>query len=1013
MGAPVRFGIFEVDLGSRELRKRGIRLQLPDQSFEILAMLVERPGEVITREQIRDRLWPHGTVVEFEHSVNSAVKRLRDCLGDSASAPRFIETLSRRGYRFLAPVEPGVSAPSSPHFRILGELGHGGMGVVYKAEDLILGRTVALKFLPEDLARHPPSVERFRREARTVASLNHPGICALYGVEEHEGRLCLVMEYLEGQPLSRLMEGGPLALKRSLRIAAQASEALAAAHSAGIAHRDVTPENIFVTGPDQVKILDFGLAEVNRQDAAMYGASPKAVETEDDLAERVAANGTTAYLSPEQVRGEAVDPRSDIFSLGSVLYEMVTGQKAFQGTAKMSTLSAILHQEPKPISGMTPAIPADVEKLIDRCLTKDPQHRWQSMADLKVALDELKEDSDSGRVQAPSYKARRFTPAQLVIGAVAVVVLAAAGWYWLARQRTAEPEAALNAVPLTTYPGDERTPSFSPDGQQVAFQWCTEGPPGNCDIYIKQIGVEPPFRLTSDPAVDFSPAWSPDGRFIAFLRELSPERWGLMLIPQRGGKERLLEELDFTVGRDLSTRGPYLAWTPDSKWLALPSAEPGKEALGLLLVSVETLENRRLTTPPGGSFDTIPAFSTDGRTLAFTRGRGGKKLMWFLRLGTNYEPQGEPERVALSEERDKHDSLGAAWTPDGHEIVFWSGDYGDHLLSWNGGGLWRIGASMRGNPVRLPLESDTPSVPVIARQGNRLAYAHDVQKSDAEVFRIDLDGAGSNPAIPYKFISSTRDEVRPAYSPDGSRIAFYSNRSGAWEIWVCDRDGSNAVQLTSLGGGDWDGATWSPDGKRIAFGLFTAGKINLFAVNANGGVSRTLTSDPSGAMFHPSWSRDGQSIYFRSGRSGKSEICKMPAGGGDAVQVTRDTGDLPQVSPDGKFLYFEKTDRYPKECSVWGMPVGGGEEIMVLESSACHPSYAVWEQGIYFFTPRDEQGRQDLALFDFHTGRTRKVLTIEQPGAIYAAVSPDGRTILYSANDQRINRDLMLVENFR
>ncbi len=266
MGVPVRFGVFEVDLGSRELRKRGIRLHLPDQSFEILAMLVERPGEVITREEIRDRLWPHGTVVEFEHSVNAAVKRLRGRLGDSATAPRFIETLPRRGYRFVAPVETGVSAPSSPHFRVLGELGHGGMGVVYRAEDLILGRTVALKFLPEDLARHPPSVERFRREARTVASLNHPGICALYGVEEHEGRLCLVMEYLEGQPLSRLMEGGPLTLNRALRIAAQASEALAAAHSAGIVHRDITPANIFVTGSGQVKILDFGLAEVSRQD---------------------------------------------------------------------------------------------------------------------------------------------------------------------------------------------------------------------------------------------------------------------------------------------------------------------------------------------------------------------------------------------------------------------------------------------------------------------------------------------------------------------------------------------------------------------------------------------------------------------------------------------------------------------------------------------------------------------------------------------------------------------------
>jgi serine/threonine protein kinase len=415
-GLVFRFGVFEVDLTSRELRKRGVRRHLPDQSFDILAMLVERPGEVITRDEIRDRLWPNGTVVEFEHSVSSVVQRLRDCLGESATAPRFIETLLRRGYRFMAPVETGVSAHSSPRFRILGELGKGGMGIVYKDEDLILGRTVALKFLPEDLARHPPSVKRFRREARTVASLNHPGICVLYGIEEHEGRLCLVMEHLEGQPLSRLIEGSPLTLQRALRIAAQASEALAAARSAGIVHRDITPANILVSGSGQVKILDFGLAEVSRQGTATHDASPEAVRTEDDHAEWLAVDGTSACLSPEPVRAEAVDARSDIFSPGSVLYEMVTGQKAFQAANKMSTLSAILHQEPKPINGTAPTIPADLEKLINRCLLKDPQRRWQTMADLKVALDELKEDADSGRLQATPAKAWESGQARIRIG---------------------------------------------------------------------------------------------------------------------------------------------------------------------------------------------------------------------------------------------------------------------------------------------------------------------------------------------------------------------------------------------------------------------------------------------------------------------------------------------------------------------------------------------------------------------------------------------------------------------
>jgi len=1014
MNSPVRFGVFEVDLTSRELRKRGIRQHLPDQSFDILAMLVERPGDVITRDEIRNRLWPNGTVVEFEHSVSSAVQRLRDRLGDSATAPRFIETLPRRGYRFVASVQTGTSTPSSPRFRILGELGQGGMGVVYRAEDLILGRAVALKFLPEDLARHLPSVERFRREARTLASLNHPGICVLYGIEEHEGRLCLVMENLEGQPLSRLMEGGSLSLKEALNIAAQASEAIAAAHAVGIAHRDITPSNIFVTGGGQVKILDFGLAEATRQDVVKDDASPKAAVTEDNHTASAAVDGTTAYLSPEQIRGEPADVRSDIFSLGLVLHEMLTGTHPFRKESPIETQSAILHEEPNQFGVIGRKIPPDLRRLIERCLCKDAERRVQRMDELKLALMDLKGSLDSGRSRpAPVRAAGPSTHMRLVIGAAAVVVLAATAWYWLARQRPAGPEAAPHAVPLTTYPGDERTPTFSPDGQQVAFQWCAEGASDNCDIYIKQIGEEPPFRLTSDPAVDSNPAWSPDGRFIAFLRELSADRWGLMLVPQRGGRERLLDELNVTAWRGLPARGPYLCWTPDSKWLVVPSAKPGKEAQGLLLFSAETLGSRRLTTPPGGSFDTMPAFSPDGRILAFTRAGGGAKQMWFLRLGKDYEPQGEPERVALSEDRDKRDNLGAAWTPDGRDIVFWSGDYGDHLISWSGGGLWRMSASVPGNPVKLAFGSDLPSVPAISRLGDRLVYAYDAQKGDADIYLADLSGQDSIAGIPYKFVSSTRDEVRPAFSPDGSKIAFYSNRSGTWEIWVCDRDGSNAVQLTSLGGIDWDGATWSPDGRRIAFGLFTGGKIRLFVVNASGGIPRTLTTDPSGAMFHPSWSRDGQSIYFRSGRGGQSEIWKVPAGGGESVRITRNSADLPQMSPDGKFLYFEKTDRYPQECSIWRIPAEGGEEAVVLASTACHPAYVVGEQGIYFFSPRDKQGRQDLSLLDTNTGKTRKLLTIEQPGATYAAVSPDGRTILYTASSQRTRQDLMLVENFR
>jgi eukaryotic-like serine/threonine-protein kinase len=465
MSRLLRFGVFEVDLESRELRKRGIRLHLPEQSFEILAMLLERPGEVVTREEIRGRLWPHGTVVEFEHSVNSAVKRLRDCLGDSATSPRFIETLPRRGYRFVGTVDAAPAsfpsprssardgaadaAPSIPHFRILEKIGHGGMGVVFKAEDLVLGRTVALKFLPDALARHPPAVERFRREARTLASLNHPGICALHGVEEHEGRVCLVMEYLEGKPLSRLLEGGPLPLKQALSLAVQVAEALAAAHALGIAHHDVTPSNVFVGGEGRVKVLDFGLAEIVRRETARGGGAAAGAPAGDPagpagsgFGEPAAVDGSTDYLSPEQLRGEAIDVRTDIYSLGVVLYEMLCGRHPFQTESGRSMLEAVLEEEPPPPRTLRHDIPKPLERVVRRCLAKQPEQRYES-------AQELHRDLSACIASARSRRSRRAA-----VAAALVLLAGVAGFFGVrgliraSRARWLEREALPEVVQL-------------------------------------------------------------------------------------------------------------------------------------------------------------------------------------------------------------------------------------------------------------------------------------------------------------------------------------------------------------------------------------------------------------------------------------------------------------------------------------------------------------------------------------------------------------------------------------
>src|SRR5215467_11935471 len=364
-GGIVCFEGFQLDVRSAELRNpEGKTVRISEQPLRILIALLERPGEVVLRDNLRKRLWPNDTVVEFEHSINAAVNRLRQVLGDSAENPKFIETLARRGYRWKTSVQweqaetVAISAKPSDgnligkkvsHYRVLELLGGGGMGVVYEAEDMKLGRRVALKFLPEELAGDNSAMQRFEREARAASALNHPNICTIYAVEEHEGQSFIAMELLEGQTLRELVSSaqppagtraktGPLQIEAMLAIAVQIAQGLDAAHKKGIVHRDIKPANIFLTTQGQVKILDFGLAKLQESERRDGQIMP--IEEHDPIREwnptltftRTGTTiGTAGYMSPEQIRGEKLDARTDLFSFGLVLYEMAAGQRAFTG----------------------------------------------------------------------------------------------------------------------------------------------------------------------------------------------------------------------------------------------------------------------------------------------------------------------------------------------------------------------------------------------------------------------------------------------------------------------------------------------------------------------------------------------------------------------------------------------------------------------------------------------------------------------------------------------------------
>src|SRR6266481_2742437 len=430
----VRLGAFEVDLRSGDLYPAGAvgdnrKTLLREQPFRVLRMLIEGGGKVVTREEIKKRLWPNDTIVDFDHSINVAIGILRQALGDAANNPRYIKTLVRQGYQLIVPVEWQESTTENPkvedlqtsvplpanrnggltgtrisRYRVLEVLGGGGMGVVYRAEDLKLGRPVALKFLPEEVAEQQ-AIQRFEREAQTASALNHPNICTIYGIEEFEGKPFIVMELLEGEALSTCLaqSQGPLALTTVLDVAIQVCSGLQAAHAKGIIHRDIKPANIFLTKDGPAKILDFGLAKFasSEDDQGVMpnnGSLPSSKGLQDgwvqhppfqDIFSLTAAEttlGTFAYMSPEQIRKEKLDARTDLFSFGLVLYEMATGRRAFPGESAAVVHEAILQHRPSSARELRSSVPRRLNEIISKALEKDRAQRYQSAMEMREDL---------------------------------------------------------------------------------------------------------------------------------------------------------------------------------------------------------------------------------------------------------------------------------------------------------------------------------------------------------------------------------------------------------------------------------------------------------------------------------------------------------------------------------------------------------------------------------------------------------------------------------------------------
>lgn len=871
------------------------------------------------------------------------------------------------------------------HYTIVGKLGEGGMGVVYEARDSHLDRAVAFKVLPPDTMSNPARRQRFVQEAKAASALNHPHIVTIYDIDSSEGVDFISMELVRGRSLEQLLARGPLRLQDALKYGVQIADALAAAHAAGIVHRDLKPGNIMIGERGDVKVLDFGLAKLTGENGVSEDSETRTVRA---VTEEGTVVGSAPYMSPEQAQGRKVDARSDIFSFGSVLYEMLTGKRAFRGENRTATMAAILRDEPEPISKLVPDVPREVERVVARCLRKDLDRRSKSIADIRIALQDLKEESESesptAAPAAATPSARKSRWPYFVTAGAAVAAAGAAFWFFVSR--AAAPGPPLRAKVLTSFVGHHRDPSLSPDGNHFAFVWDGDGPNGKSHIYISLVGKVTPLRITPEDEWARWPSWSPDGQSIAYYSYPPNGPAELRVMPALGGPSRKVAQC---------MPGTPPKWSPDSRWLIWTDRDRTRLTT-MHIAPAEGGESRLLVEPPGGgayySGDLWPAVSPDGKRLVWIRRTNDTDCDLVMAGFHDGRLTGRPRRLTF----DHEFKSSPAWTQDSRDVVYLKGDITSDR------GIYRVSAA-GGQPRRVEGFGDGAVDLTLSPRANRLLYS--TESDNYDIRRIDLTAPTGAPEE--RFLSSTRFEGEPAYSPDLRRVAFASNRGGVRQIWVANADGSGVVALTSFQSGTTGYPNWSPDGQTIVFDARPDGDPEIYTVPSGGGPVRRLTNSP-GQDHVPSWSPDGQWIYFTSGRTGRPEMFRIRPDGTGVEQVTREGGANGRVTPDGKWLYYGIAAK-----GLWRMPAGGGDPARVLSDDELlrWDYFCVTSRGVYALL-RYKAGGFPATFYPFDGGKPRVVATLRRPPFYSLHVSPDDHWMVFSTPGEHVH-GIMLVENFR
>lgn len=851
------------------------------------------------------------------------------------------------------------------------------MGEIYKARDTKLRRIVAIKFLSADLSVDPEARRRFIQEARAASALDHPNICTIHEVDEiPKGRIFISMACYEGETLKQRLARGPISLQEAVDLIVQVGRGLAKAHASGIVHRDIKPANIMITRDGIAKILDFGLAKLSGQ----LG-----------ITKRKTTMGTIAYMSPEQLTGKPVDHRSDIWSVGVMLYEMLTGALPFRGEIEQAMIYSILNTSPLPASSRGAKIPDTVEAILKRCLEKDPDDRI-------LTIDQfLNEFQQTGRglfkksvshfknIKAVKHSRRFIISRRLLVstGFLAVFILIIIGIF-IKNPFSGKPQKPMRIVPFTNYLGLEAYPSFSPDGKQLAFT-SNRDSPDNSQIYIKLIGAGEPLRLTNHNGLTFGPVWSPDGKFIAYgIASIDKTIEGIWIIPLLRGTPRKIIDMEWYY----LWIGCNLSWSPDGQFLAYPNKEPLSDRRSIYLYSFKTGQSRKCTSPPDHYIgDLHVVFSHDGSKLAFMRQQSFYKGNIFT--------------LSLKEWVEKQltfDNCGIetlAWGRNDHEIFFTSDRAGSQEL-------WKINAT-GGHLERVPINGVGKFI-AISSKGDQFAFST-LYKNWPKIYRADYPASGIRKVQPYAVVESTRRDWQADISPDGKKIAFNSNRSENDQIWMCDSNGKNLIQLTRGPQNIAGSPRWSPDGRLIAYDARPSGSCDIFLVKPNGDSTTVCVGSPAEDAI-PTWSRDGRSIYFASNRTGKYQIWKKTLGMDDPVQITRDGGLIAFESFDGRSIYYMKLG----PPGIWKATVTGEHPKLILDKKGWYGSWALCKDGIYFIND-GPNGSFPIYFYSFKNKNIIKLADLGNDRIMYLTVSPDRSYFLYS-NNSCDDTDIYLVENF-